>query len=335
MILLKKHYAIVYNLVFIVISILLSIIALSSFTHVSFQYSSISIEIKIAMMNTILFFFVLFYVLMFIIDYNLYIITCACVIIIGIPSWIYIYYIELNFGDIFLLSTEMIENIIAILCFSILSPGLTLFIIQFIRRKTSKYEENRILGTYHVHEGFIGVLLIVIAFFLWIIRILLIQREIFKTTLRVFLGLDMIVLFVVLYCGSFLVFRDWRDVLHLNFFEKKEENNDIINNNEKNNNSTVFNHISSDSIQFFKRLRVKIYPIGILLVSFSANALIHGLDLFPKELFNLELETIVLIGCACCFLGAGTIGLDWYNLFARIYPERQEEIDRTITALRE
>ncbi len=287
------------------------------------------------MMNTILFFFVLFYVLMFLIEYNLYIIICACVIIVGIPSWIYIYYIELNYGNIFLLSTEMIENIIAILCFSILSPGLTLFIIQFIKRKTSKYEENRILGTYHVHEGFIGILLVVSAFLLWIVRLLLIQNEIFRTTLRIFLGLNMIVLFVVLYFGSFLVFRDWRDVVRLNFFEKKEESTEDIEQNKNINKSTVFTQISPDSVHFFKRLKVKVYPIGILLVSFSANALIHGLDLLPIELFHLQLETIVLLGCACCILGAGLIGLDWYNLFARIYPDRHDEIENIITSFTE
>jgi len=324
-----------YNIVFVVISILLSIIALSSYTHVSFNHVNIQIEYKIAMMYTILFFFVLFYVLMFLINYNLYIIICASLIIIGIPSWIYIYYIELNYGNIFLLSNEMIENIIAILCFSILSPGLTLFIIQFIKRKTSKYEKNRILGTYHVHEGFIGILLVVSAFFLWIVRQLLIQQEIFRTTLRIFLGLNMIVLFVVLYFGSFLVFRDWRDVVRLNLFEKKVKINENGEPQKNVTNNTVFNQISPDSIHFFKRLKVKVYPIGILLVSFSANALIHGLDLLPIEIFNLQLETIVLIGCTCCILGAGLIGLDWYNLFARIYPDRHEEIEKIITSFSE
>ena len=331
----KKQYVIVYNLVFVVISILLSVIALCSYAQLSFMYTNIHIEYKIAMMYTILFFFVLFYVLIFLINYNLYIIICACVIIIGIPSWIYIYYIELNYGNMFLLSNEMIENIIAILCFSIISPGLTLFIIQFIKRKTSKYEKNRILGTYHVHEGFIGILLVVSAFLLWGVRQVLIQHEIFRTTLRIFLGLDMIVLFVVLYFGSFLVFRDWRDVVRLNLFEKKEEINDNLEPNKNVTNNTVFNQISPESIQFFKRLKVKVYPIGILLVSFSANALIHGLDLLPIELFNLQLETIVLIGCACCILGAGLIGLDWYNLFARIYPDRHDEIEKVITSFDE
>ena len=325
---LKIYYKIACNLVLVIFSILVSVIVLSSFAHVSFLYPSIRIEFKIAMMNTILFFFVLFYVLMFLMDYKLYIAISSCVLIVGIPAWISVYYVELNLGEIFFLSTEMIENMIAILCFSIIAPALTLVIIQFIKRNTSKFDDNRILGKYHVHEGFIGILLVVFSFVLWIVRSMLIQQDIFKTKLRIFLAFDMIFLFVFLYSGSFLVFRDGRDVLHLNFFEKKENISHNGAKAQKNNNTSVFTNISDDSIHFFKKMRIKIYPLGVLLVSFSANALIHGLDMFPVEIFDLELETIILMGCACCFFGAGMIGLDWYNLFAWIYPSRYEEIEK-------
>ena len=284
------------------------------------------------MMNTICFFFVLFYILTFLIDYKVYITICACILIMGILAWIYIYYIELNHGEIFLLNNETIQNLIAILCFSILSPGFTLIVIQFIKRNTSKFDENKIFGRYHLHEGFFGILFLVAAFFLWIVRISLVQHEIFRTKLRIFLALDMILLFVVLYSGSFLLFRDWRDVIKLNFLEKKDENKKV-NDLEKNN--TGFSLTSSDSAFFFKKLKVKIYPVGMLLASFSANALIHGLDLLPMEIFNLELENIVLIGIACCFLGAGIIGIDWYHLFAKIYPDKHEEIEKLLTNLPE
>ncbi len=55
--------------------------------------------------------------------------------------------------------------------------------------------------------------------------------------------------------------------------------------------------------------------------------------MFPRELFNLELENVILFGIACCFMGAGIIGLDWYNLFAKIYPDKYEAIERKITNL--
>lgn len=324
----KKFYIFAYNSIFLIVSMILSVIALSSFAHASRLYLNFRIQYKIAMMSTIFFFFVLFYMLTFIIDYKLYITICACVLIIGIPAWIYVYCIELFHGEIFLLHNETIQDMIAILCFSILSPGLTLFVIQFIKRNTSKFDDNRIFGRYHVHEGFIGIVFVILAFLLWIVRMLLMQHVIFRTRLRIFLALDMIFLFVFLYFGSFLLFRDWRDVVNMNFFEEKDDSK-VFNDNEKN--STVFSQISSESTQFFTKLKVKIYPIGLLLASFSANALIHGLDLLPFEIFNLELEIIVIIGIVSCILGAGTIGIDWYHLFAKIYPERHEEIERLIT----
>ena len=329
----KKQYIISYNLVFIIISILLSVITLSSYGHTSSIYLHVDIKVKIAMMNTIWFFFVLFYILTFLIDYKLYITICACIVIIGIPAWIYNYYIELTHGEIFFLNNETIQEMIVLVCFSILSPGLTLIVIQFIKRNTSKFDDNRILGRYHMHEGFLGILLIIIAFVFWIIRIGLVQHEIFRTKLRIFLAFDMILLFVFLFFGSFLLFRDWRDVLKLNFFEIKNENESISENEKIDSNPTVFSQISSESVQFFKKRTVKIYPIGMFLSSFSANALIHGLDLFPRELFNLELESIVLFAIACCFLGAGMLGLDWYNLFAKIYPEKYKAIERKLAIL--
>ena len=279
------------------------------------------------MMSTILFFFFFFYILTFLIEYNAYIIVCACIIIIGPPIWIVTYYVELNVGEIFFISIETIHDIISIMCFSILAPGLTLIVIQFIKRNTSKFDEHRIFGKYHVHEGFIGILFIVIAVIMWFIRISLIQYKIFRTTLRIFLAIDMIFLFIFLFFGSFLLFRDRKDVLQLNFFEKKVNPDKR---NEKNNSTSVFSEITSESFHFFKILKVKIFPIGILLSSFSANALIHGLDLLPLEIFRLELETIVIIGIICCFIGAGIIGLDWYNLFAWIYPERYQEIENVM-----
>ncbi len=332
----KKHYLIVFNFILIIISIVLSIFTLSSFAHISTLYIDNHIQYKLAMMNTIWFFFILFFILTFLIDYKLYIIICTFILLIGLPTWIYIYYIELNHGEIFFLDLETIQDMTSIVSFSILSPGLTLIVILFIKRNTSKFDENKILGKYHMHEGFLGIMLVISALILWFIRILLVQIEIFTTKLRIFLALDMILLFVVLYFGSFLLFRDWRDVLHLKFFEKSDDTKNI-NEIEMDfrGNSTVFSQITPESILFFKKLKVIIYPIGVLLASFSANALIHGKDLLPRELFNLELENIVLIGIACDFIGAGMIGLDWYRLFAKTYPDKYEEIKRVLKNFKE
>lgn len=90
--------------------------------------------------------------------------------------------------------------------------------------------------------------------------------------LKVILAITIVLLYLFLFSGSFLIFRDRRDLVNLKFIEKR---NSTINNDT----STIFNPITQDFIQFFKSPRLILYSFGFLLNSFSLNMPIH----FIKE----------------------------------------------------
>ena len=263
---------------------------------------------------------------MFLIDFNIYLKIFNIIIPIGTVFWIGIYFLEFFKIELGLWNWTTIRNISAILCLSILSPGLNLYIIKYIRNNSNPKRKWKIIKNYHIHEGFVGIIFIVIAFILWLIRLLMIQHEVLKKQLRIFLAIDMILLFLFLFSGSFLVLRDRRDILRLSFIERRQ-------NQPVSKISPVFNEISQDSIQFFQSPRGLYYPFGILLNSFALNMFIHGTDFLPKEFFKLSHETIVLIGFVLCFLAGGLIGIDWYRLFAKLYPELYQELEQILVEL--
>ncbi|MFW9990385.1 MAG: hypothetical protein ACFFC3_17215, partial [Candidatus Odinarchaeota archaeon] len=180
---------------------------------------------------------------------------------------------------------------------------------------------------YHIHEGFFGISFILIGIFFWIIRFIMIQYEILKYQLRIYLALDMILLFLFLFSGSFLMFRDWRDVFHLKFVEKRKNTESITH-------SSIFHPIDADSLDFFKFPKVMLYPFGILLSSYSVNLFIHGTDFLPEILFKMNHEIIVFIGIFFCLIAGMMIGIDWYRIFARLYPDIYQEFEKILKNLK-
>jgi hypothetical protein len=271
-------------------------------------------------MITILFFIIFFYILFFLVDNKVYNIIFGFVISFGILLWIGIYILEFYKVEFGLWNLATIRNSAAILCISILSPGFTLYIIKFIKNNSNPNRKWKIIKKYHVHEGFVGILFVLIAFSLWVIRFLMIQYKVFKEKLRIFLAIDMILLFLFLFSGSFLILRDRRDIVRLKFIERrKNQSGSRI--------SSTFNQISQDSLEFFKSPKGLYYPFGILLNCLAVNLFIHGTDFLPKEIFYLDHETIVLIGFILCFLAGGLVGLDWLRLFSKLYPELYQELE--------
>jgi hypothetical protein len=145
---------------------------------------------------------------------------------------------------------------------------------------------------------------------------------------RIFLALDMILLFLFLFSGSFLLLRDRRDLFKLKLIENRTKIH-------YKNYSTIFKPITPDSIKFFTSPRLLLYPIGILLTSFSVNMVIHASDFLPPEIFSISHEKIVLIGFILCFISGAIIGLDWYRLFAKIYPKLYYEVEQALQSLKE
>ncbi|MFX1411967.1 MAG: hypothetical protein ACFFA6_16595 [Promethearchaeota archaeon] len=244
--------------------------------------------------------------------------------------WIITYLLQLFKIELGPWNWSTIRRSAVILCFSMLSPGLTLNFMQYIKKTLNKNNDSKLFRNYHLHEGFVGILFVIIAIFLWIIRNLLIQHKIMKGELRIFLAIDTILLILFLFTGSFLIFRDWNDLVHLRLIKAKD---DLCKNCYQNEVSSLFNQVTRESVNFFKFSKVLYYPFGILLNSFSISVIIHGTYFLPEEIFNLEQETVVLLGCICCFIAGGMIGRDWYRLFAKIYPELYQEIERELYIL--
>ena len=307
--------------------LIISYIVLYYFFYYNQLFEWDSRELKVNWMITILYFILFFYVLFFLVDNKVYNIIFGFIASFGTFLWIGIYLLEFYKIEFGLWNLDSIRNSAAILCISILSPGFTLYIIKFIKNNSNPSRKWKIIKNYHVHEGFVGILLVVVAFLLWIIRFWMVQLEVFKKKLRLFLAIDMVLLFLFLFSGSFLILRDRRDIVRLKFIEKRKEQSG-------NRISSTFNQISQDSVEFFKSPRGLYYPFGILLNCIAVNLFIHGTDFLPKEIFQLDHETIVIIGFILCFIAGGLIGLDWLRLFSKLYPELYEELELILDDLR-
>ncbi len=322
-----KKYIYFFKGILLFCLIISSIIVLYYFYYYNQRYEWYSLELKINWMFTISYFILFFYLLLFLINFQNYNKIFLVIILIGAPLWIILYFLELfkiEFGS---LDWNIIREAVPIICFSIMSPGLTINFIRYIRYNSNQDIKGKVFRHYHIHEGFVGILFLVFAFFLWIIRNVMVQYEILRTELRIYLAIEMILLFLFLFSGSFLIFRDWRDIIKFKFIEnrKRTYNSNI---------SSIFHLNSPESAQFFKSPRVLLYPFGIFLNSFSVSLFIHGTDFFPVLIFHLNHETLVLIGVILCFIAGGMLGIDWYRVFAKFYPDLYQEFEQILNDLR-
>ena len=317
---------IIVKLVILFSLVILSFIVLYYFFYYNQVYESDSTEIKVNRMITIIYFVLSFYILFFLMNYKFYNLFFVLVIISGALLWIILYLLDFFKINLSFWNWSTIRNSAAFLGICIISPGFTFYIMKYIKNHSNQNEKGKIFRNYHIHEGFVGIIFNIIAFFLLMIRYLLIQYEVMREELRMFLAITMVLLYLFLFSGSFLIFRDRRDIIKFKFIERRE----IINNNDT---GTVFSPITLNSIHFFKSPKLLIYPLGILLNSFSVNMLIHGTLFLPEKIFDLKHETVVLIGFIVCIISSGIIGVDWYRLFAKIYPKLYHEIEQVLNSL--
>ena len=322
-----RKYFFIFKVIILFCFVILSFIVLYYFFYYNQRYEFEARELKVNWMITIMYFIIFFYTLLFLIDFNIYNTIFGFIITIGTLLWIGIYLLEFFKIEPSFWNWSTIRDSAAILCISILSPGFTINIIKYIKNNSNQNREKKVFKNYHIHESFVGILFVSMAFILLIIRYRMIQYEIMKKRLRIFLAIDMILLFLFLFSGSFLMFRDRKDLIRLIFIEirKYQYENKV---------SSIFSPITPDSIPFFTSPRILYYPFGILLNSFSVNIFIHGTDFLPEGLFGLTHETIVLLGFILCFIAGGLIGIDWYRLFAKIYPELYQEFESVLKDLK-
>jgi len=289
-----------------------------------------SFEAHYARMLVVFSFSALFISLMFLINLHTYRRIWSLILISAILGWVLIYsfqQVEIPIeSDLFWKFWE----ILIFFTYSIIGPGLILYIIHYIEKKTEKFEEAKLFGVYHVHEGFVGIIFLILAILLLPLRDYMNGEEIFHDELIFLLGTIQIFIFASFFIGSFLMFRDWRDVLHLKFLEKKPS----LENKNPRDNSTIFLTITQEDLPFFKFFKLIIYPFGIILTNISINAIVYGSSFLPFEIFGLSYQEVVIFGFYFSLIAGGLIGLDWFRVFKRFSPEEYEELEQIIHNLK-
>ena len=268
----------------------------------------------------------LFYGIVLVTTIRTYRIIFASVAVFGIVAW-NISHLN-NTLELGLLS-NVFDDFLEIILFistAVIAPGLLVLIAYYIKKYTSKFERN-FIGKYHIHEGFFGILLILLAIFLFIIRTIVIQFEVFLNELKVFLAVIMIFLYFFLFFGGFFILRDIKDIVHLNFIKKIEKSPS-----NEGQPSRVFNSINRDNLSFFQVSKLPIFPIGIIMTSLSFSMIIYGIKFIPREFLSSELT--LNYGYLFSLLAGGIIGFDWLRIFKWFYPIYYAEIERKIVELK-
>lgn len=284
-------------------------------------------ELRWIRISAIILLNILFCTLIFLLEIDYYKKTLTYLLVSVVIIWFLVLYFNLaslsnRFWDYW--------EIIIIITFSMISPGIIVYIIHYIKKSTSRFEESKIFGIYHLHEGFIGIIFIILAIlFLWLRSSLLFLGGPYYSRYSIILLLTQILSFLFLYLGSFFFFRDWDDIIQLHLIEKKENLEKI-----KKNQSTVFNHIDQADLHFFEYPRIIIYPIGIILTIFSLNTIIYGTTFLPLDKINITNELVIFFGYFVSFIAGGIIGRDWFRIFRKFYPEAYQEIENIINKVK-
>ncbi len=314
----------------ILILFILTSISLCNYFYIKQTHPWNSLESRLSSMIAILSFDLLFFSLMFLIDFNIYKQVLKFFLILALTIWGFTFSLSYFKALTAPLPWQfwIYWDIIIMTFFSMLAPGLVLYIIHYIKTSTGKYEENTVFG-YHLHEGFFGIVLLIGAIIIFFLREFLAQFKALFKELSVILAIMGIFLYLFLYISGFFIFRDWHDVLRLKIIEKKELKVDI-----ENTKTPVFNNITHDDLHFFQLPRLKLYPLGILFTLFSLNAIIFANNFLPMEIFKLKSDSVILLGFLMGFIAGGLIGRDWLRVFKRFYPKLYGEIDDIIIDLK-
>ncbi len=321
-----KKYLLFFKIVITLSLITSSIFLLYFFLYYNEYYAWDSIDVEVNAMITVSYFIIFFFILLFLIDFKKFNITFVVITIVGLVLWITFYILELIGIEATPWNWYNIREAGTILCFSIFSPGITLNIIRYIRYRSNQDKNKKILQNYHFHEGFVGILFVLIALFLWLFRSFMIKYEVLREKLRILLAIEMILLFVFLFSGSFLIFRDWRDIIRFKFIEREAKYLTYKG-------SSIFKINNPESTKFFSSPRLLLYPFGILLNSVSVNLFIHGTNFISFKIFQMSHESLVFIGFILCFIAGGMLGIDWYRVFAKIYPNLYVEFEQVLKDL--
>ncbi len=310
--------------------VLFSLLLLIYFSFLNYfriqqMYYSYSLELTLSRALVLILLNFLLLILIFMINISIYRKAFFFFVIFGIVAWNVIHLqntLEVELGSSYLIN---FQEVILYISTAIVPPGIVLFIVHYIKKITKKFEGN-FIGKYHLHESFIGIILIGLSIPFYIIRLNMIQVDIFWKEYKIYLAIIMIFLYFFLFFGSFFVFRDFHDLVRLKFLEKVEKPIE-----KQNSNDSAFNSITKDDLHFFRLRKLNIFPFGLFFTSISFLMVIYGNDFLPKEF--LTHDSIVNFGYLLSFFAGGLIGVDWLRIFKRFYPNHYRELERKIVEL--
>lgn len=317
-----------YRFVIIFLFLILSYISLLFYFYCKKTFVYNSLEIVFSRFLMLMLFNFLFFSFIFLLNFEHYKRVFIYILFILALIWVFVYVMAL------IPSSRLFWNIweiVALISFSMIAPGLIVYIVYYIKKITTKFEAAKILGKYHLHEGFIGIIFLIIGFSFFMIRAsLLFLSDPFYKRLSYILLTAQIFSFIFLYLGSFLFFRDWRDIIHLKLIDIKVDSNYKSQANE----NSVFNNITPEDLPFFTIPKLIIYPLGMLITIFSVNMVIFSTDFLPYQIFNIGDEPVIQLGYIFCIIAGGLIGIDWLRIFKRFYPDLFKIIEKKITRLK-
>ena len=240
--------------------------------------------------------------------------------IISIGAWIYNFVICVYFS-IFSKLTLFLWGFIIILCVCCIAPFFSVHSLFLITKYQHKFESNIIKGKHHVHEGFAGIILILIAIGLFLLRLTWISKEKLITEFHIIGTVFIILLTLLLYFGSFLVGRDWKDVINFKFLSLNSDKNTSIDDNET---------INDKKNMFYTEKPLNTYFLGIILSSMGIFFIFFPVDIFPYHIFHIKAEVIRIFGWFILITGAMLIGFDWIRLLRRFFPDEYEKLNQKL-----
>lgn len=271
-----------------------------------------------------------FLILIFLIDLHQYKKLLIIIIVTGLSA--YVLSIIGRFVPLFSFNGDLFE-IIVFLSYAIIPPGIIANIIYYIKNFSNEYVDKTYGNSWHIHESFLGVILLAGGALLIISNFLLSSHPIFHQHLSFIISIIGVFLYFLLFFGGFLIFRDWEDFVEFKFIEKKESSHPDKKG-RKSVNSEVFNEVTHQDISFFEPPHHKIFPIGLLLTTISLSILIYNKNLIPINLVPFSETTIKNFAFFLSFLSGGILGKDWLRLFAKFYPETKLNLEGIIKKLK-
>lgn len=318
----KRSYLVITKILVIFTLTLIVYFSLTDYLLNKKLYEWYSYELTVIRATSLMLLTIYFFILVILIKINVFKKLYFILIVFGIIAWNVSHFNSILDLDLLSNTSDDFLELILFVSTSIVSPGLLILIAYYIRKFTSKFEGS-FIGNYHLHEGLFGIILIGLGILFFAFRTYALQFDVFSKEFKVYLAIVMILLYFFIFFGGFFILRDFDDLIHLRFVKKMHSSQK-----KPNKNGSIYNSMTHDNISFFKRSKLYLFPIGLLLTGISFSMVIYSTKFIPKDVLSSG-ETINL-GYMLSFLAGTLIGYDWVRVFKRFYPIQYEEIELKI-----